>query len=371
LKPWDPAQSTAPNKWDFDDAEIEHLSKNGITPEILERVVSDFNPANYGTQQRQWYESVVTKPTIPDEKRIRNARIAASIGDALGSIVEMAAVGGGALAKERRYEDSALGRTETRQKELQDIYLQQLARYENGLYDAGMRDILRGMDQHRQERDQLGNVLGTKRKLDQDQAQFEAELEAAAAREAQRQKNEDRRFKETQRENDARIANDKARTAIARAAEARLNNSGNGKEKAHQIVISANPNDPQAAKDALGNLVRTVDVSTEELNNYYRMAIANKEFREAHPELNLPALTDTATPDDSLATILGSSSGAAKHNAAEMANIAAIYAKEKYYDPQWTSPPAAAPVYRPPYYNSSPSWMGEGKESDYDDQFIE
>jgi hypothetical protein len=350
------------------------LTQRGITPEILERTVGDFDPANYGTPNRKWYESAVTKPTIPDEKRIRNARIVASIGDALGSIVEMAAVGGGAHVKERGYESSALGRTEAKEKELRNLYQQQLARYESGLYDAGVRDVIRGMDQHRRERAELGGALDAKRKMDQNQAEFEATIRQREAEARQRQENLEADRAERKRVNDATIARGNATTAQgwARVKDAQdrtaayvKNISSDGKNGGIQIAISPVSGDKDVQTDVMGDPMKVFDVSIAEADMLTRDALTDTGFLKLNPRYDRkPGLMGEAPRS---------------FTAAERSEIAAAY-MQYVYDKRWADQNTRGQVNtttggatRNPYsiygdYN--PVWAG-GVEEDVDADMIE
>lgn len=277
------------NPWGYDAAEMEYLTKSGLTPERLERISGDFNPANYGTPQRQWYESTVTKPTIPDERRLRNARIAASIGDALGSIVQMAAVNGGALTKERRYEDSAMGRTAAQEKELRDLYQQQLTRYENGLYDAGMRDVIRGMDRHRQERAELSGALQSKYKMDQDQAQFEATLRQREDEARQRQENlEAEKKAQALRDEATAKYRDRQLGISQQRANAYVESIKNkkGETTGYQIPYTPDQNDTDVQSGLFGEPLKFVNLSTAMANKLVSDALDDAEFLKKYPQYN-------------------------------------------------------------------------------------
>lgn len=362
--------SAATNPWGYDAAEMEYLAKSGFTPERLERISSDFNPANYGTPQQQWYESTVTKPTIPDEKRIRNARIMAGIGDALGSIVQIAAVNGGALAKERRYEDSAMGRTSAKERELRDLYQQQLARYENGLYDAGVRDVIRGMDRHRQERAELSGALQSKYKLDQDQAQFKATLQQREAEARQRQENLEAANAEKKRVNDDNIA--RGREMLAQGW-ARVNSSNNrdtayvksleaknNGAEGYQIAFTPNPNDTDVQTDSFGEPLKFANIPQAQANKLMVDALNDADFLKKNPQYNRVSVA--GEPPKSF-------------TAAERQDILVRYYQERYnryWDAQNTPPPIE---YTAPDPNRVLPWVAREEQEEYVDplfkEFVE
>jgi hypothetical protein len=331
LKPWEPtpeAPAQPSNPWGYDEPTMAHLKSRGIDEESLRRTIGQFDPANYGTQARQWYEASTTKPAAPDEKKIRNAKNVAMIGDTLALLGQMWTSGRGAHERGQGRESSALAQTDARVERLRELYRQDQARYEDGLYNAGLRDMLRGMDQHTRDRTELRDAMVTKQKMDQVQAQFEArqKAEAEAAEEARRIWEAE--HGETVRMNTHRIQNDQKRTAIAGAAEARLNKGG--KSNVISLALTASDKDPNARVGSFGQRIHDVNLTPEEYLLYYYQAIGDEAFIKANPEFK--AEIEPTSQEVADAAIKGQilQPGMVRHNDDEVRRIVTAYVQRQY-----------------------------------------
>ena len=91
-----------PNKWGYSDSDVSYLGKMGYTPERLEQI-ANFDPSKDNNFLQHLYESTVSKPTAPDEKKLRNAKLWASIADGVGLLSQMYTYGKGAHVEKRDY----------------------------------------------------------------------------------------------------------------------------------------------------------------------------------------------------------------------------------------------------------------------------
>ena len=301
------------------DSEYEHLLKYN-TPEQIASYTAPFDPTKENYLQRL-YKSSTPQPVAPDEKKIRNAQLAASIGDGIGILSQMFSAGKGAYMKERDYKQSASSQVEGRAKELQDRYLQQSTQYSSGLFNARLKDFQKALEDYNNGRKGIQDVLAAKRKLDWD-------IQEAKVKQA----NEDRKYgldvlkaENTAKNIDSQIAQREAyvKQGWSRVADSRnrtsayikkISSPGNGKGE-YQMIFEASPNDKEAQTDQFGNKVRVYNMTKGEANSYARAAKADPSFFERHPHLVL------SRPD---------MSGAGKTTYAKDDEIAAVYAKEMY-----------------------------------------
>ena len=144
------AQEKAPaNKWGYSQSELDTLAKAGYTPEKLDRYLSGFDPAKGESFLSKIYESSMPKPTEPDEKKIRTAKIAGAIADSLGLLSQMYTYGKGAHVDKRDYRNSASSQIAEQERNLRNIYLQQRDKYNDGLYNSRLNDFRMALDDYR------------------------------------------------------------------------------------------------------------------------------------------------------------------------------------------------------------------------------
>ncbi|MFT3994393.1 MAG: hypothetical protein QM660_08800 [Dysgonomonas sp.] len=330
-----------PNKPEaMSDGDYEHLMSVGFSPDAISNYTAPYDPATNGNYLQRIFESSVSKPSAPDEKKMRGARIVSGIGDALGLISQMWSAGKGAYMKERDYESSALGRTEGKEKELRNIYLQQQNKYNDGLYNARLKDFLKGLDDYNNGKKNIQGVLAAKQKLDQTGEQFKEKQRYAYDKLAQDKDKADQanqlardKFGESVRHNKAMESQGWARVQDAKnRTSAYVKNISSGGKNGYQMIIEANPQDNQAQTDnQLGSKVRVFEMNKGEVDRWAREALNDTGFMAMHPELV------TQKPD-----ILGN--GQTKYKPVQ--DIAAAYLKEQYekqFDPD-PSVPSSMPM---------------------------
>lgn len=96
------------------------------------------------------YTKSVTKPVEVDEKKVRASRTATNIGDAIGSLAEIAGVAQGARTKPREF--TANRENEANIKDIRNLYLAQNDRYEQGLANARVNDYQIGEAENQRNR---------------------------------------------------------------------------------------------------------------------------------------------------------------------------------------------------------------------------
>ncbi len=311
------------------DSEYEHLLKYN-TPEQIASYTAPFDPTKENYLQRL-YKSSTPQPVAPDEKKIRNAQLAASIGDGIGILSQMFSAGKGAYMKERDYKQSASSQVEGRAKELQDRYLQQSTQYSSGLFNARLKDFQKALEDYNNGRKGIQSVLASKQKLDQSQAQFDYKQKYAYSKLEQEQANKekdlelkaknqeslDRHRKAIEAQGWSRVADSRNRTS------AYVKNLTIGGKNGYQMMFEASPNDKEAQTDQFGNKVRVYNMTKGEIDAAARRAMSDPQFMNNHPELIIQK------PDMF-------NKGQIKYKPAN--DIAAAYLKEQYEDMHQQAP---------------------------------
>lgn len=334
------ASAQTPNKWGYDPATMEYLTANGYTPERLDQIAG-FDPANASKYFEHQYAQSIPTPAAPDENRLKAARNTSAIADAIGLISQAISVGRGAQLPTRTYDQSASAATNKEAQRLADIYRQERDQYDQGLYNARLQDMLNGLKQNQADRQNLAGTVAAKRKADADAEELRLRI-----------LEQDRQFAERQRVNNASIAATQERNRLAAQKEAReareSSVSGSASGKGLELQFIANPSDPNAKKDSLGQSTVSIPVSQSQIDNYYMEAQNDPAFVSAFPQYsNVEETTEYTGGPVTRKRI--------SHSAQQMRNIAAAYAKWKYYDPQWTggrglgTTRAELPLYRPSY----------------------
>ncbi|GAB6119218.1 hypothetical protein [Dysgonomonas termitidis] len=333
-----------PNKpQGLNDGEYEHLLKY-FTPEALIRFTAPFDPDAGENILQRYYESAIPKPVAPDEKKVRNAQLIASIADGIGLLSQMYSYGKGAHVEKRDYSQSALSQATGRAKELENRYMQQSARYNDGLFNARLKDFQRMLDDYNTGKKGIQGVLAAKQKLDQAQAQFEDKQRLAYDKLAQEQANKDKDRKvreDNQKSLDSyrkamvaqgwsRVGDAKNRTS---AYVKKVSSSGGGKNTGYRMVIEANPADREAVRDnQLGADVRVFEMSKGEIDRYTREALSDPAFKARYPQYDRkPGLPGEAPRS---------------FTEKERTDIAAAYLQEQYNNSFASTP--AAPDYSVP-----------------------
>lgn len=354
VQPQQEATPVPTNKWGYSQSEMDALSKAGYTPDRLEYFLSDFDPAKGENFLQRIYGASVHKPIAPDEKQLKRARLLGSIGDSLDLLSQMWSAGKGAHIKERDYKNSASAQIAEKEKNLRALYLQQQNKYNDGMYNAQLKDLLKSLDDHNNGKKGIQGVVAAQKKFDQAQAQFEDKQRFAYDKLAQDQQNKDtdRKIKEDNQKNLdhhrkamkaqgwSRVADSKNRTS---AYVKKMSSSGTGKNSNYQMIFGANPNDKDVQTDNFGNNVKVFEMNKGQIDQYAREALSDPKFMARHQDLIIQK------PD-----MLGSGSYKYKPNQ----DIAAAYLQEQYEN-SFTSSPAIPLTATPPITNrvQLPNWM--------------
>ncbi|NDW19420.1 hypothetical protein D0T53_10940 [Dysgonomonas sp. 216] len=355
-----------PNKPEsMSDGDYEHLMSVGFSPEAISSYTKPYDPSTNGNYLQRIFEDSVPKPTAPDEKKMRGARIVSGIGDALGLISQMVSAGKGAYMKERDYNSSALAQTAAKEKELSNIYLQQQNKYNEGFHNARLKDFLMGLENHNRERKELQDILTNKHKIYEAKRQFNEKMEYNKSEQDRKQTNADRDFDLKRQNTESQIDQRKASVAQgwARVADARNRtsayvkkmSSGSGANSSYQMIIEANPQDNQAQTDEqLGGKFRMFEMNKGEVDYNSRAALLDTEFLKEYPQF------------DRKPGILGEAPKAFTEK--ERTDISAAYIKYRY-DKQFEN----ASQYQYPVYNPTPQWGNnyDFLQPDYDSDNVE
>lgn len=347
--------TSTPNKWGYSDSDVSYLGKMGYTPERLEQI-ANFDPSKGNNFLQHLYESTVSKPTEPDEKKLKNARLWSGIADGVGMLSQMWSAGKGAHMRERDYSDSAISKIAKKEQEIRDKYTKASQMYDNGRLQARMKDYLKALEDHNNDRKGVQGALATKQKIEEQARQFEEKQRLAYDKMGQDQANRDRDY-ELRKQNQEGL--DKQRDAMVKQGWARLadaNNrttayvkkmsSGSGANKNYQMIFAANPNDKEAVKDnQLGANVRVFEMSKGEIDRYAREALQDNGFKDRHPHLTVKSKG-----------LLGNDTERLRPNE----DIAAAWIEEQY-SKSFTQAPALPPMATPPYMDwkqtIQPNWM--------------
>lgn len=162
-----------PNKPEsMSDGDYEHLMSVGFSPEAISGYTKPYDPLTNGNYLQRIFESSVPKPSAPDEKKIRNAKLVSTIADSLGLLSQMWSYGKGAHVEKRDQSNTALSKTGDREKDLRNIYLQQQNKYNDGMYNARLNDFLKGLEEYNNGRKGIQGAIASKRKSDLESAKF-------------------------------------------------------------------------------------------------------------------------------------------------------------------------------------------------------
>lgn len=354
VQPQQEATPVPTNKWGYSQSEMDALSKAGYTPDRLEYFLSDFDPAKGENFLQRIYEASMPKPTAPDEKQLKRVRLLGSIGDSLGLLSQMWSAGKGAHVKERDYKNSASAQIAEKEENLRALYLQQQNKYNDGMYNAQLKDLLKSLDDYNNGKKGIQGVVAAQKKFDQAQTQFEDKQRFAYDKLAQDQQNKDadRKIKEdNQKSLDhhrkameaqgwSRVADSKNRTS---AYVKKMSSSGTGKNSNYQMIFGANPNDKDVQTDNFGNNVKVFEMNKGQIDQYAREALSDPQFMARHQDLIMQK------PD-----MLGSGPYKYKPNQ----DIAAAYLQEQYEN-SFTPSPTIPSTATPPIINwgQLPNWM--------------
>lgn len=136
-------------KFNFSPEALDWLKNKGYDPNNIDRLY-EYNPAKHGPAT-EIFNRIFQTPKVPDEKKIKQAKTAATIGDALSALAQMWSAGKGAHVQKRSYEESASSRLNNNIKEINNLYNQKTDTYNNRKYNLAMKDYSSWMT----ERDEL------------------------------------------------------------------------------------------------------------------------------------------------------------------------------------------------------------------------
>jgi len=244
------------------------------------------------------------KPVEYDEKAMKRQRAIAGIGDVLGLLSQ--AIGGsqGAINRTRSFDETASGQLSKNQQAVYDRYMKETDQYSREIINANMKDYLTGMQDWKQTQANISKSLSDYRKYQLDLAKQNQD----AAYKAFNARNTERRTTAYEKNMEAQIEDRKRRTGIAAQNAAnsmartnayieKLKNPTASGKADYQLVIPAMEGDREATADKFGNRVRVFGMSTGEMDQYSRQALADKEFMKNNPQFRL-AFGQKYTTDD-------------------------------------------------------------------------
>ena len=290
------------------------------------------------------YKQNTQSPEPYDEEKMKKQQKYAAIGDVLGLFSQAAGAAQGAHVRERKFEESAMGKLSVNQQKLYDNYLTRTDQYNRGLVNAHMQDYIRGEQDWKTTQKEVASLLESHRKE-----------KITLAKQAQKDALEREKLDETKKRNDAyvkdsdrraTIAEKNANTAAVRAstyekrAEAFIeniqherNNPKGSKNKAeHTIVVPAHPSDPNAYKNEFGDTVSKIEVSKADREYYANQAMKDKGFIE-RLGANRPDLAFAASQNNL--------------NSAQRGEIADAYMELEYYSGFGSNPKGASGLSHP------------------------
>lgn len=254
----------------------EWLINGGYKPETISEVFNpNYNPAEEGGFMTSRIAKL--KPQKLDEKKIDQARTAASVTDAVGILAQMFAAGRGARIKERDASQLAMSRFANEEKALRDLYRQQKDRYNDQWLSASASDFNRSYSQHQANINAIRDSLNRKREFDHRAGQ------EAITRQQQEERFKLQRdeFEETKRRSRAA---DKQRSI--EAATRYFTSVQKNSDKSLPIQVDANPSDPDAVTNKFGKKVRLYDLTQNEYEDLLaeakRKAVSDPSWADKH-----------------------------------------------------------------------------------------
>lgn len=259
------------------------------------------------------YKKNTPAPVAQDEKTMKRQRNIAGIGDILGLISQAAAGSMGAINRTRTFEQSAMGQLAPKQQEVYDKYLKRTDDYGRGLINAQMQDYLKGMQDWKKTQENIAKSLNDYRKyqLDAAKQQQDAAYKRFQADNTAKRTEAYKKSLEEQAKDRARRTGIEEKRANAYIEKLRSPIKTSTGKADYQLVLPADPNDPDATQDQFGNKVRVFGMSNGEMDAYAREAMADENFKKEHPELFTSTFGQKLTADDKR-------------------NIAAIYLQDMY-----------------------------------------
>lgn len=272
------------------DSEYEHLLKY-YSPDAINKFSAPFDPNSGESVIQRYYQSSIPAPSAPDEKVMRNRRIAAGVADGASMLAQLFAAGRGAHVRER--DNFALDRVTDQEREEMNRFRDLSQRYNDGLFQARLKDFQQAWADYQAGRKGIQDVLTTKQRLDQLSGQHGDKMQYNYDKLASDQANEDREFEQKvkaqeslDRHRRSLEAQGWARTQDSRdrtAAYVKKMGSGSG---GYQMIFPANERDADAQQDQFGNKLRTFQMSKGHIDQYVREALSDTNFLSRNPQFN-------------------------------------------------------------------------------------
>lgn len=162
------------------DEAYEDALSSGLSPERISSTYKDFDPNSTEPFIAGLYNKVNKVPDEVNEKRVKSARTIAGVTDALKLLVQGVSLSqGGPVGIDN---SSTLANTDKYAQRLRDIYKADKERYDAGLYQATLQDVMAGRQRHERDRAGLLNIL----QRGQDKRDRAAELKGNIEREQER-----------------------------------------------------------------------------------------------------------------------------------------------------------------------------------------
>lgn len=114
----------------------------------------------------QIYKSTTPKPKPISERGLKNARLAAGIGEGLGTLAEMYGASRGARVSPRDYSNGPIAQQTRNEKDIRNIYDQQEANYQQGELSAKLNDYQAEQMRKARLRSEMTNALQARRLAD-------------------------------------------------------------------------------------------------------------------------------------------------------------------------------------------------------------
>jgi hypothetical protein len=261
----------------MDDDKYEWLINYGIKPQAISNVFNpDYNPTtdgDYLTRLAQLF-----KPEGIDEKKMERKQTAASISDALGTLVQMFAAGRGAHIKERDASQSAMSRFLKEERELRDLYRAQRDKYNERLFSASASDYNRSYAQNQADIKDIRDALHRKMEFDH-----------RAGQEAITRQQQEERFKLQKDEFEETMRRNRAAESMQQSVQAARRAGGVQKSSGEYkpIQVDANPSDTNAYTDPFGRRKTRLTFSKDEyeflLSEARKKVVSEPEWADKHP----------------------------------------------------------------------------------------
>lgn len=217
------------------------------------------------------FEMYNRAPEPLDEKKLERKKTWGAIADTLTTLIEMYTIGKGGLVRPRSA--SALANAENEEKDIRELYRQQMNEHNAGRAKAAMQDAINAQREGAAERKKQQNE----------------ELKKAERDYGRKKDDRDYRFKTENADRDHRFREEKERNLIADRA-ARTNAYIKKLENKYRISVEAREDDPNAVAGELGAPVINFELSTGEVDKVVSKAMQDSAFRKKYSGLFQPVI---------------------------------------------------------------------------------